>query len=393
MPKTSEPIRTTPPQTAGRGLSGSPSAAIGAAIRNVGRGWIWLDRFVRTTYFGLTAMHVLLGAGLAAQDLSGTQIAWLLLIAVCCHVHIFLGNDVVDLEVDATQPRRAHHPLVKGLRGEGVSKRTAVLLAFAGAVAAFLLTAAAGGGTAAMLALLAAFVGIGAYNLWGKVCPVPPLTDAIEGLGWWGLVFFGAWFVRPELSFEEMQGWLLPLLAFSMGFTVLISGIHGGLRDIVNDLQHRKTTSALFFRATPLGGKAAGSTAAKSSPHVIVFSYAVVIAMFWPSLAFLREPGYFAGPVWHATAVIATATMFVANVALLWPVVRPIEPRRDTWISAHAVVMLLPSLCLYLPSSLLSAPLKWLVTLLFFVPLLLRTKAVEGWLAHLDDIRSEPTAS
>jgi hypothetical protein len=311
------------------------------------------------------------------------------LVAACFHVHISLVNDVIDLEVDATVPRRANNPLVKGLRGEGVSKETAIVIASAGTGGAFLLAFALGAGLYAFLALLAAFLLIGTYNAWGKLCPIPPLTDVVQGLGLWALVLFGVWVADSRVRFADPSMW--PLLSFSMGFTILITGIDGGLRDLVNDMRHRKITTAIFLRARPAGGERGAlqlvdGTAVESSQGVAIFSFVVLVLMFGPAAAFVREDAYFPSPAWRWMAMVSTAGVFLANAYLLWRVVKPIEPRRDTWITRHAVVLLLPSLCAYLPSSLLAAEIKWLVALLFFIPLALRSQGVERVLAHLERV-------
>ena len=41
-------------------------------------------------------------------------------------------------------------------------------------------------------ALLFAFLGLGVYDLWGKRCAWPLVTDAVQGVGWAALVFVGA---------------------------------------------------------------------------------------------------------------------------------------------------------------------------------------------------------
>ena len=376
----------------GRHGDASPLALLwlGGACRKA----IFADQLVRTTYFGLTTTHLLLGAALAGVAIADGTLALLLLVAACFHVHIFLMNDVIDLPVDATAPRRANHPLVRGLRGEGgVSKRSALAAAWLAAALELPLGVALGASPGAWLALGAAFLLIGIYNLYGKRCPVPPVTDVIQGLGWWGLVLFGALAIAPGISLAELADRGLPLLAFSMGFTVLITGIHGGLRDLVNDAAHGRTNTAIFLGGAPAEpGAGSTDTSVRSSPAVAAFAYAVLSLMFWPSVAFLREPGHFSSDAVRELTSVALALVFAANCALLWRVVKPLEPRRDAWVSAQAVTLLAPPLVLYLPSALLSPRLTCIVAGLFVVPLLLQARFMQSLAARLERERAPARA-
>lgn len=356
-------------------------------LRGACRRAIWMDRFVRTTYFGLTTMHVLLGAAAAQGEVSGTVVACLVLVAACFHVHIFLMNDVIDLEVDATQPRRAEHVLVRGLRGDGVSKRSALVIAWIGAALVVALTLFLGAGRNAWLALAGAFAFIGVYNLWGKRFPVPPLTDFVQGVGWWGLILYGLWIVDPDAGLDAIANRTLPLLAFSMGFTLLITGVHGGLRDLVNDSAHGRTNTSIFLGARPAvtaGATPSDQTAVLSSWGVVAYSYAVLVLMFWPTFGFVGEASHFASGSMQMATAVAMAGIFAANCALIWHVVKPVESRRDAWASGHSVFFLLPAIVLYLLSSLPSPLLKWLVGLLFWVPLAFQARFMTYALRFLD---------
>jgi len=374
-----------------RGRTPGPAAPFWVEwLRGACRRAIFADRLVRTTYFGLTTTHLLLGAATTRTELPASTLAALVLFAACLHVHIFLMNDVIDLEIDATQTRRADHPLVRGLRADGgLSRRTALAIAWLAAALAVLLSACIGAGRSAWLALGAAFLLIGIYNVWGKRWPVPPVTDVIQGLGWWGLVLYGVFVAKPGASLAEIADRTLPLLAFSMGFTVLITGIHGGLRDLVNDVAHGRTNTAAFLGAEPaaIASATAGHvdpTAVRSCWRVVCFAYAVLALMFWPSIAFVGEPAHFGGAAAQQLAAAGMALLFAANCALLWWVVKPVEARRDAWMSAHSVVLLAPPVVLYLLSALPSPPLAWLVALSFVAPLGIQTRFMKRLLAFLE---------
>jgi 4-hydroxybenzoate polyprenyltransferase len=352
-------------------------------LRGACRRAIWADQFVRTGYLGLTEIHLLLGVASTGAALSAPRLAALAFLAACFHVHIFLLNDVIDLEVDATQPRRANHPLVRGLRGEGVSRERALVITWLAAALAVATAWWIGANQNAWLSLAAGFVLIDVYNVWGKRFPVPPVTDAIQALGWWGLVLFGVFAASPSESLAQISDRALPLLALSFGFTVLVTGVHGGLRDLVNDLAHGRTNTAIFLGARP-DTSSPDATAVQSSWAVVGFAFAVLALMFWPSLGFVAEPAHFASAGWQRAAAIVMALIFVANVFLVWRVVKPVEAQRDAWVSADLFGLLLPAPLLYFLSALPPTSLKWLAGLLFAVPLAFQTRFMKSLLAWLD---------
>ncbi len=352
-------------------------------LRGACRRAIWADQFVRTSYLGLTTIHLLLGVATTGVELPAPTLAALVFLAACFHVHIFLFNDVIDLEVDATQPRRANYPLVRGLRGEGVSRERALFIAWLAAALAVATAWCIGANRNAWLALAAGFVLIDVYNVWGKRFPVPPVTDAIQGLGWWGLVLFGVFIAAPDTSLREITDRALPLLAYSMGFTMLVTGVHGGLRDLVNDLAHGRINTAIFLGALP-DTSSADATAVQSSWTVVGFAYAVLALMFWPSFGFVAEAAHFASAGWQRTAAVAMVLACIANVILIWHVVKPIEPQRDAWVSADLVVLLVPAPLLYFLSALPPTSLEWLAGLLFTAPLVIQKGFMKRLLAWLD---------
>lgn len=166
----------------------------------------------------------------------------LLLVALCFHIAVFALNDIFDLDIDRTNPERASSPLVAGL----LSTRTAYAIIGAVVLAGFLLdTAFFGGSATAFAALCAGYAGLGAYDVFTKRLPMPVLTDTVQGLGWGALVVYGAVraggpTVETALSF-----------AFVLLFVVMVNGVHGGLRDLRNDLSHESHTTAIHLGARP----------------------------------------------------------------------------------------------------------------------------------------------
>jgi len=92
----------------------------------------------------------------------------------------------------------------------------------------------------------AAFLSLMIYNLYGKRCPLPLFTDIVQAVGWCALVLFGAFVFAPRAEANTM--WLL---AYVFVYILLINGIHGGVRDLANDLAHHARTTAIWLGARP----------------------------------------------------------------------------------------------------------------------------------------------
>src|SRR5262249_44183465 len=138
----------------------------------------------------------LLGAATASSWLTRHQILGLIAVATAFHIFAYVLNDVIDLRVDRTESLRADFPLVRGT----VQPRHALMVAFLQIPIALGVTAWLGVNVQAYTELIAAFVLMTAYNLWGKRTPFPPLTDLIQGLGWAALALYGATIVSGHLT-------------------------------------------------------------------------------------------------------------------------------------------------------------------------------------------------
>jgi hypothetical protein len=203
--------------------------------------------------------------------------------------------------------------------------------------------------------------------------------------------------VDPDAGLDAISDRTLPLLAFSMGFTLLITGVHGGLRDLVNDLAHGRTNTSIFLGARPaatVGATPSDQTAVLSSWGVVAYAYAVLVLMFWPTFDFVGETSHFASGSMQMATAVAMAGIFAANCALIWRVVKPVESRRDAWASGHSVFFLLPAIVLYLLSSIPTPLLKWVVGFLFWAPLAFQARFMSYALNFLDHLAAPlPTAN
>jgi 4-hydroxybenzoate polyprenyltransferase len=199
---------------------------------------------VRFALLGGTLVIALLGAGSAASGPTIVSLLLLLLGAVAFHNFTYVLNDLIDLPIDHTEPRRASSPLVRGI----VRPEQALLFMILQIPIPFLVTAVLSGNFAAHLLMEAALLLMSIYNLWGKSNAYPILTDVAQGLSWG---FLGAW------AALAMGGRLTPLttvlFSYVMVYILLINGVHGSLRDLPNDWRYGVRSTAVFLGARLAG--------------------------------------------------------------------------------------------------------------------------------------------
>jgi 4-hydroxybenzoate polyprenyltransferase len=317
-----------------------------------------LDRVVRLHFLCFTHQLVLLGAASTTALAGGPAPAtWQLLGIVAggwlFHVFAYIFNDIMDLPVDRTQPSRAKDPLVRGDLGVGAALAIALSTIPAGA----LLTWALGGGLAAQWVLLACFAAMALYNVAGKKCFLPPLTDLIQGLSWGGLAFWGALTLGGTINAWTWVAGLSGIL-----FILLINGVHGGLRDIENDFRTRSCTTAIFFGARPAPRGPESCSASMTRPLWIfasaVLAITVGVSCWSATLAEMPWP-------WLLLLALTNA----ASVLCLWRVFQVASPTWQRDFRVHLFVLLLPPVLAFLPQ-LEGRLLSWVV-IAFFAPFLL----------------------
>lgn len=182
---------------------------------------------------------VLLGVATASGQLTAALVPGLLVLALSFHVYAYVLNDVVDLPVDRTDPRRAKSPLVTG----AVTTRTAKLVAFGQIPVVVVIVLAMGGGGPGLVTVGVLLAAITIYDVWGKRCPVPPLTDLVQGVAWAALGWLGAILVGGP------TGWTVTLALYFIAFIMLANGVHGSIRDLANDRRRGARTTATWFGA------------------------------------------------------------------------------------------------------------------------------------------------
>lgn len=210
-----------------------------------------LYHFFRVSAFGATATLPLLGAGSADPQLPLRRVGGLLAVATAFHAFAYVHNDVCDLDLDRTQPRRQHYPLVRG----AVAPPLALGLALACLPLAFVLHARlvapgtlSGCGApphrTAPVHLATACALLAIYNHYGKICPVPMLTDLVQALGWAALLRYGA-----AATGREASRLTALLAAYEVLLIMLVNGVHGALRDLENDAARGARTTAIVLGA------------------------------------------------------------------------------------------------------------------------------------------------
>ena len=321
--------------------------------------WIWqivgsVDRFVRLHFWGFTFFLVLLGATSVSPHLTTWQMALTVTVAALFHNFAYVFNDVVDLPVDRTQPSRRQDYLVRGV----IKPWQALVFSLAQIPLAVVLSFVGGVDEMGILALLAGFFLMAIYDLWGKKCFFPPLTDLIQGLGWGCLVLYGAYAVggRPTL---------LTWAAFisGAGFIFLINGVHGGLRDLENDLQRRSRTTAIFFGSRPVGGAVSVHRPLK------MFALAIQLLLIVTIVVPLATGAFNYSPRVYGVMVVVQVLLQAVNLRFMLRVFRTDQPSWGRDFRIHIFLLLLgPAIQFWAH---MSGPVSWFFPVAFLCPFLL----------------------
>lgn len=287
------------------------------------------DRFVRIHYLSFSAMWPLLGATTVHQQLRPSELAALLAVTLGFHVYAMLFNDVIDLPIDRTQPKRQRDPLVRGT----IAPWQAMAIALLQPAATVPLTMWLGGSLRAHAVLGVGFALMAVYNLWGKRCPFPPLTDAVQGLAWGSLAVYGALAVGAE---PNAMTWLVA--AYVAVFTLIVNGVHGPLRDLENDFARGARTTAIFLGARPSRGSDPLVPSA-----VAIFDALARAALVAVLTVLLVRNDFGYGPV----AVAVTALVVAAICAFLTKLhARVVHPRGREWEAAFRLDVFLLTMAL-----------------------------------------------
>jgi len=328
-----------------------------------------LDGFVRVHFAFFTSLWALLGAASVGQDTSWTRLILLLVAVACFHVYAFVLNDVIDLPRDRANPSRQRDPLVRGI----VRPKAALAIALAQPLITVPITIQLGGGWAAHATMAVACLAMAIYNVWGKRCPAPPLTDFVQGIAWGALALYAAHALGAR---PNALTWLV--FWYGVAYTLFMNGVHGGLRDLASDFECGARTTAIVLGARP------GTPG--HDPHVPL----AVAAFGWATLLLLvalnvvivvrNDFGYDLGE-WRATALVVGA--LIAGAVLLEPLV--VRPRGQVWNVAFRLQMFL--VIMSLPAAFVAfinirTLLLLSVLMLVSMALLEWTPAIARWALH-----------
>jgi 4-hydroxybenzoate polyprenyltransferase len=283
------------------------------------------SRFVRFSALGATVAMPLTGAVTSGRAIPAATAFGIAAVGVAYHFYGFVLNDVCDLEIDRTEPRRAGSPLVQGLIGS----EAALAFALVNVPVAFALIWLLGG-TAASYAVFGSSVLLGSgYDLLQKRFPWPPFTDLLQGAAWASLAWFGA-----EIAGGATQSTVL-LMAFFIVFILMTNGVHASLRDLANDRRHGAHTTAILLGALPLEG--GGALVTRRLRRYALTSQVVMVVLSGALLMSLHYHGATA-----AYAVAAWVGLSGVGVWLLVESLQHVRGRRASMIrgTQHLIVAL-----------------------------------------------------
>jgi 4-hydroxybenzoate polyprenyltransferase len=339
-------------------LARRPTLALGEALGAAGAA-------IRISALGGTVILPVLGVASAGGDAEGAVVVLVALAGVAFHVFAYVLNDVVDLEIDRTDPRRVRSPLVIG----AVDPRSALALALLMLPVAAWLTALAAvvtgrtvGGSATLAALAAAAIGLGAYDVLGKRTAWPPLADVVQALGWGALVVAGASVAGGPTSLT------VALTVYVVLFVTMANGVHGAIRDLPNDGRHgvRTTASLLGAQATTAGRRVVPGA-------VMAWAWVLQLGLVAVTAAALATVGV-ASPGGAGAGAITAILLTVLAAALLRAASR--APSDDELLAAgmlHLLVVLAVPIALVADST--QSPLVAVLAATYLLPLL-----SHGWL-------------
>lgn len=256
--------------------------------------------FLRVEYLVFALLLPLLGAASVQPSLTGKHVLWLLVSATCFHVFISVQNDIVDLELDRTDPRRGDHPLVKGL----VSTKFASLLALLQIPLLVALSLWWGRNDLRVLSIVLVFGMLSVYNLWGKRTAFPMGTDLAQGLGFGAMTLYGAASSGSPNALSSMVFWGVVVWMMQTNHV-------GGLRDLKGDYLFAASTTPIFF------GCSHSTAGYFISKPCRLYSYFLLATQFAVPLLFLWEDRSLIDPANLAALALAILlTLLAAGLSL-----------------------------------------------------------------------------
>lgn len=283
--------------------------------------------FIRFSALGGTVILPLLGVATIVIRPDVKSIVSLLVVGVAWHCFAYVTNDIFDLDLDRTEPRRAGFPLVRGT----ITVRQALICSLVQIPLMFAVTAFWSGDLNAYLYLGVSIISITVYNKWGKRAFFPPLTDAVQGVAWGTLAVYGALAIGGE---PTIATWVL--FAYVFVFILLANGIHGSVRDLTNDLRFGVRSTAILMGARP------SQSQGLIIPHSLR-SYALILTIILICLALIPVAlNWYDYP--QSARIWTTSVLAVLSALCLVTIVvaaRSATNPRDTYAAGMINVLLL----------------------------------------------------
>jgi 4-hydroxybenzoate polyprenyltransferase len=291
-----------------------------------------LDRLVRLHQLGFVAVWPLLGLA-AVMEWSPVVVAGLLTVSLFFNTYGVLLDDAVHLDVDRRDPLRANRWLVRG----SVTQRQAVAVAVVQLPLMAGAHYAAGFRMEALPVLLAAVIGQGTYDLYGKRCRVPPLMEVAEASAASLLVIYGAAATSSEMN---------PLVWLTAGaaaaFILLVNAFHGSLRDIEIEIACQQRTTPIWLGCQGVRQGvvhiSGGMSAYAAVWQITLIALSLAVAPRWSSL---DVAGRF--------VMVAAGLAALGNAALFLLLHRVRKPRWDVLMRLHVAILMLPLMLAFTP--------------------------------------------
>jgi len=311
--------------------TGSELTLIGRIVRKC----VYAYLFFRISTLGFTLLLPLLGAASSQQSLPEKSVFVMLTVGIAFHIFAYVLNDIIDLQVDRSEPLRADSPLVQGK----IDPRKALRLVLLQPPLAFAIAYFAGATSSALTMLGIAFLALAVYDIYGKRCPVPLFTDVIQAVGWCTLLLFGTFLYKPVLHHDTL--WLLTCVFV---YVLLINGIHGGVRDLANDHTHQARTTAIW-----LGARSTSESQIKLPIKLIAYGFLLQAAMVTCAIFCLNSINYPIHEFWVAAVPVLTG-LAISTIMLMGVLLRLSVRRKLVAFGAtHTFISMAVLPALYLP--------------------------------------------
>jgi 4-hydroxybenzoate polyprenyltransferase len=325
-----------------------------------------VSRFARLSAVGATVVVPLLGAVTARSPVTAGDAIGLVVVALAFHLYGYILNDVIDFPIDRTDPRRQQAPLVAG----SIGRRTALAIGLANVPIAIVALRSVDDAAGTQAALVLAIGATAAYDLLGKRLAHAVVADLVQAIAWAALCGCGA------LAIGTVTSSTVWLMTFFVVYILMANGVHGGLRDIANDVRHGARTTPILLGAEPLpgGGVRLGTRVTR---YATALQWMLTIVSGGLLLSLDLEPG----------ALVATALWWALGSALAFGLLHSAIAASDV----RARIMVLGALHLIMVIGVVAgvlAPVMPTALLALAITFYATPLLTYGWL--LDAIRRRP---